>query len=72
MRVAFSLIMFFGFIVPLKHLSAASVIAKTTKDECIAHGGGGDDEELKTKSGLTCKQKLVVAMTVTANEVSAL
>lgn len=47
----------------------ASVFAKSTKSECVLHG---EDKsvELKAKDGNPCKQKLVVALTVTGNEVS--
>ena len=45
-----------------------SVFAKSTKTECVLHGEEG--AELKTKDGNPCKQKLVVALTVTSNEVS--
>ena len=46
----------------------ASVFAKSTKTECIVQSGEGTD--LKTKDGNPCKQKLVVALTVTSNDVS--
>ena len=46
----------------------ASVFAKSTKTECALHGEEGTD--LKTKDGNPCKQKLVVALTITGNEVS--
>ena len=45
----------------------ASVFAKSTKTECVLQGREGAD--LKTKDGQPCTQKLVVALTVTANEV---
>ena len=48
----------------------ASVFAKSTKTECVLHGQEGAD--LKTKDGNPCKQKLVVALTVTSNEVGHL
>ena len=48
--------------------SEASVFAKSTKTECVLQGKDG--AELKTRDGHPCKQKLVVALTVTANEVS--
>lgn len=46
----------------------ASVFAKSTKTECVLHGQEGAD--LMTKDGSPCKQKLVVALTITGNEVS--
>ena len=46
----------------------ASVFAKSTKTECVLHGQEGAD--LMTKNGNPCKQKLVVALTITGNEVS--
>lgn len=46
----------------------ASVFAKSTKTECVVQSGEGAD--LKTKDGNPCKQKLVVALTVTSNDVS--
>ena len=46
----------------------ASVFAKSTKTECVLHGQEGAD--LMTKDGNACKQKLVVALTITGNEVS--
>ena len=46
----------------------ASVFAKSTKTECVLHGEEGAD--LKKKDGNPCKQKLVVALTITGNEVS--
>lgn len=62
-------VIFLTFIILQAHPTVASIIAKTTKNECIQHGGDTNDG-LKTKSGNPCKQKLVVAMTVMANEVS--
>ena len=49
-------------------VTEASVFAKSTKTECVLQGKDGAG--LKTKDGHPCKQKLVVALTVTANEVS--
>lgn len=46
----------------------ASVFAKSTKSDCVLQGEEG--AELKAKDGNPCKQKLVVALTVTSNEVS--
>ena len=46
----------------------ASVFAKSTKTECAVHGQEGTD--LMAKDGDPCKQKLVVALTITGNEVS--
>ena len=42
-----------------------SVVAKSTISECIAHSG----TEMKDSIDASCKKKLVVAMTVSANEV---
>ena len=46
----------------------ASVFAKSTKTECVLHEKEGAD--LMTKDGNPCKQKLVVALTITGNDVS--
>lgn len=46
----------------------ASVFAKSSKTECVVQSGEGTD--LKTKDGNPCKHKLVVALTVTSNDVS--
>lgn len=42
-----------------------SLVAKSTISECIAHSG----TEMKDKIDASCNKKLVVAMTVSANEV---
>ena len=46
----------------------ASVFAKSTKTECVQHGQ--ESADLMTRDGNPCKQKLVVALTITGNEVS--
>lgn len=51
----------------LVSLTEAGIIAKSTKNECVNYGGEAD---LKKKGGNPCKQKLVIALTVTADEVS--
>lgn len=50
----------------LVSLTEAGIIAKSTKNECVNYGGEAD---LKKKGGNPCKQKLVIALTVTADEV---
>ena len=45
----------------------ATIVAKSTKNECVNHGGKA---ELQNQAGQPCQQKLVVALTVTANEVT--
>lgn len=53
----------------LVSLTEAGIIAKTTKNECINSGGEAD---LKNKGGNPCQKKLVIALTVTADEVCRL
>jgi hypothetical protein len=48
----------------------ASVFAKSTKTECVLHGQEGATD-LMTKDGNPCKQKLVVALTISGNEVKS-
>ena len=46
--------------------SEASVISKSSKEECIL------EDDVKTLANATCATKLVVGFTVTANEVARL
>ena len=57
----------FAVILHLLHLSAhATVVAKSSLNQCTAYGGTDD---LKNTVGAPCTKKLVVAMTVSENEV---
>lgn len=47
-------------------ISEATIIAKSSKEECII------ENDVKNKNKTTCKSKLVVSLTVNANEVSCL
>ena len=50
--------------VDLLFFSLASVISKSSKDECVA------ESDVKNINNTVCSTKLVVALTITANEVA--
>ena len=51
-------------VVVLTQLIEASVISKSSKEECVV------ENDVKTIDNVTCTTKLVVSLTVNANEVA--